>query len=1472
MARLSVRLLGPFQVALDGETVTGFESDKVRALLATIAAAPDRPHRREALAGLLWPEVPERSARASLRNALANLRRVIGDRDASAPFLHVTRQTIQVNEESDYWLDVAAFNVLLEGDEPTTEALEDAVALHRGPFMEGFSLPDSAAFEEWLRLQREQLSRQLVDALGDLIAAYEQQGAYEQALPYAWRQIELEPYQEWGQRQLMRLLALGGQRNAALAQYERYRELLAAELGVEPSQKIQAQHERFVEGELPLGPPAARRAAERPPRIVGPCPYRGLAPFREPDAPFFFGREAFTERLFQVLHRQPAAAVVVGPSGSGKSSVVFAGLLPRLRDAENWLIVDLRPGRHPFHTLARALTSLLEPTLGETDRLMATHKLAGALQEGSVDLRIVLERAAERASGSTDAGSRGVLLLIDQFEELYTLCPDRDTRRHFLDTLLAGAEAGSTRRRFPLVALLTLRADFVGQALGHRPLADALQEGSLMLGPMTRDELQAAIEAPAEKQGAAFEAGLVERLLGDVGEEPGHLPLLEFALTLLWERMDRGWMTHAAYDAIGRVEGALARYAQEVFDELAEDEQEVARQIFVQLVQPGEGTEDTRRVATRSELGEDRWALVHHLADRRLVVTGQDAVTGAQTVEVVHEALIQRWGQLREWMGTNRAFRTWQEWLRIALREWEASGEDEGALLRGAPLVEAEEWLEEREDELSGAEAAFIRAGVALRERSQRERERRRRRVILGLSGALVVALILTLLAGQQWQRAEREVNARATAEAAALAQREEALRQASVGLAAKALAELEGIQPDRGVLLALETLERYPYTPQAESALAQAVEVHIPYQVLRWGPYTWSVGWSPDGGKIAATAETGVIIWDATTGAPWSRIWLDETRYCNGRDVAWSPDGQRLVAVGDRMAEGVDEACVAPRIWDALEEEPLLAFTGHEGAANSVDWSPDGSHILSAGADGVARIWDAETGEERLTLPVHAGGLIDAVWSPDGTRIATAAADASVTVWSVPIAPEGDGAEEPHGSARTGRELITLPCRAEAVNGIAWSPSGDRIATAGADGLGRVWLVPEEAGEAGDLAGGQLLFSLSGHSDEVRGVAWSPDGEWLATTSADGTARLWDAATGEALLALRSLSGELQNVAWSPSGDRLVAGGGAVLPVWDVSRRPMRLSGHTDDVWDAQWSPDGSRIGTSSYDGTARIWDAATGEELLVLEHPAGVRFFDWSPDGTHMVTASRDGFARVWDAGSGALLVEVAAPEGDFFFVPSWSPDGSRFAAATAVEPVVAIFDAATGAPVTRFKPFWAHRVPWSPDGTRIVTGGYEWGIWDVSTGEALMTRDDYHVYNAAWSPDGERLVLGHPDGEARVFDTTSGEELLLFTGHSDIVWHASWSPNGERIASGDQSGEVRVWDAETGAEVLSFRAPDAVYSVNWSPDGQWVIAGGLFNPPVIRHAWQSTEALIADARDCCVDRELTDVEREQLGLLQP
>lgn len=410
------------------------------------------------------------------------------------------------------------------------------------------------------------------------------------------------------------------------------------------------------------------------------CPYRGLFAFREEDALFFFGREDFTNILVEAAKKQPLVAVI-GPSGSGKSSVVFAGLLPRLRESGNWHIVSFRPGDRPLHALAAALISHNSPQMSLSDRFREIPKMANYLQQQKDALRNIVDQIV------TEKGTR-LLLIADQFEELYTLVPEPQQRQIFLDRLL---EATNNCSDFTFV--ITLRADFAGQALSYRPFADALQYADLKLGPMNQEELKAAVEKPAALLEVTIEEGLTERILEAVNSEPGNLPLLEFALHELWGQQRDLHLTHAAYDDIGGIEAALAVHAQQVYGKLNQVQKEQTRRIFLQLVRPGEGTEDTRRVATFMEVGEENWGLVTHLASERLVITGRNESTGKETVEIVHEALIREWGSLRQWIEQDREFCTWQEGLRALMRQWDNSGRDNTELLRAKRLVDAQEWL-----------------------------------------------------------------------------------------------------------------------------------------------------------------------------------------------------------------------------------------------------------------------------------------------------------------------------------------------------------------------------------------------------------------------------------------------------------------------------------------------------------------------------------------------------------------------------------------------------------------------------------------------------------------------------------------------------------------------------------------------------------------------------------------------------------
>ncbi len=454
------------------------------------------------------------------------------------------------------------------------------------------------------------------------------------------------------------------------------------------------------------------------------CPYRGLLYFREEDAPFFFGREAAIAQLTSAVQQHHLVAVV-GASGSGKSSVVRAGLVPELRKSRDrvWEVATLVPTDRPVHALAAILIPFLEPDMSEVTRLREMNQLAEDLLGRKTALRDVVDRVLAKQPG-TDR----LLLIADQWEELFTLCKDDAARRCFIDNILEATAATK------LSAVLTLRGDFFGRAItDYRPLSDRVQGAQVNLGPMKREELRLAIEEPAKKVGLTFEAGLIDLILEQVGDEPGHLPLVEFVLRRLWEDRQGIQLHHAAYKAMGELQGAIAQKAESVFSKLSHEDQRNVQQIFLRLVRPGEGEADTRRRATFEEVGTEDRRLAQQLADERLLVTSQRAGGGEQTIEVSHEALIRHWSRLKGWVDADRRFLLWQQRLRIVVEQYEESHKSADLLLRGFPLTEALEWLKNKPDSFSQRERQFIMA-------SKTQMLRYRWRIVaIGLLALLVV-------------------------------------------------------------------------------------------------------------------------------------------------------------------------------------------------------------------------------------------------------------------------------------------------------------------------------------------------------------------------------------------------------------------------------------------------------------------------------------------------------------------------------------------------------------------------------------------------------------------------------------------------------------------------------------------------------------------------------------------------------------
>jgi WD40 repeat protein/DNA-binding SARP family transcriptional activator len=1444
--RLEIHTLGGFRLTRAGIDLTGLGSRKAEALLVYLACT-GRPQAREVLADLLWDERTQSQALGNLRRELTTLRQNLGE------YLAITRQTVEMNPDSSIWLDVADLEEILRtahergGVRRMYQAL---MGLYLGDFLEGFYVHDCRGFEDWMVRERQRLHRLVVDGLHDLVTIELECGEFKSGIAHATRLLELDPLMESAHRQMMNLLAVSGQRTAALAQYKACRGLLEEELGAEPSPATQETYELLLRGERPPGIPAVPAAREMEYRRVGECPYRGLAAFREQDAAFFYGRDEFTRVLYDTIQKQPLVANVVGSSGSGKSSAVYAGLLPELRKDGNWLVADFRPGGEPLRAVAAALLPLLEPDLKETDRLIQARKLEDALSEGELSLCDVVGRVIER-----EHGEKRLLLVVDQFEELYTLCPEAEQRRHFMDELLIAVEKASQRRDGCFVSLLTLRADFMGQALAYRPFADVLQNGSLLMGPMNREEMRLAIEKPAEMHGVGFESGLVERILDDVGEEPGNLPLLEFALSLLWERENYGWQTHAAYEEIGRVEGALASYADQVYAGLEEGEWERARRIFMQLVRPGKGTEDTRRVATRDELGEGNWELVQHLADRRLVVTGRDDA-GIETAEVVHEALIQRWGRFREWMEADRDFRSWQERLRSNLRQWEESRRDEGVLLRGAPLATAEEWLTKRVGDLGPFEIEYIHTSQALQERRLAEREGRRRRTILALSVGLVLALALAIVATLAFGQAR-------------LAENQTFSRE----LAAQAINNLE-IDPERSVLLALEALETSE-TLQAVNALHASVpRLHLLHSLpYSGGGFPIPLDVSPDGALvIAGGAFSNIDIWDALSGKHLHTI---ENAHPVTQDLAISPIGELFVTAGfDKTAklwllspdytqppqgpitlpereDDVIAVTISPDgmtlasggndgliyLWDIpalLSEGPEKIKPTHVIFAHQItkasDWPyyygikdlkfhPAGKYLVSGGADGFIRFWDPVSGRLLGEFELAGGqGVFGISLSSDGKYMATNKfLGESVDVWDLANAPSQLNLIYSAGTA--GKDPIQ----------VAFSPDGESLAVGGEDGVTELF----------EASSGAQKVSLPGGIGMVRRIRFSPDGSRLYTTSQeDGTVKIWDTGPDHELY---GFNGDAP--AFSPDGVFLAAGNpdGSIKVMGTESMKlAFILSGHQEPIIKLDFSPDGKRLASTSKDQSIRIWDLETQKEILHIP-PLGVEYLtyalDFSPDGKRLAVGV-GGQAIIFDTTSGKQLFNVSHPP----------EEGSD-----------------------KLSPI--RSVSFSPDGQILATTSWDLSnkLWDGTNGEPLYTiegKGHLQADFAIFDPSGDRLAISG-GGDLAIYDISKLdddviEQIFIIDAHAGSVNEMAYSSDGSYLSTCSGDGTVKVWDAGSGTEWMTLPLDGACWLMAISPDGKQ-IASNLDDKIYTNIHIVPIDGLVALAKDR-LTRGLTDEECRQ------
>jgi WD40 repeat protein len=1237
---------------------------------------------------------------------------------------------------------------------------------------------------------------------------------------------------------------------------------------------------------------AQRSSVAEPSAIVWMhAPFRGLESYDFDDAPIFFGQD---EALSTAMVRLTANAetgvpflLVLGASGSGKSSLVKAGIVPKLFVPRRVTGVsflrrvvfrpsDALPGEDLFDALARRLATADDPDVGLPELIgpgqglpdLAAH-FRGSTTDPAYPIGTALGNltlAARRGGRMLEHETARLVLVVDQLEELFTSEGLAADRQRFVAVLVGLVRSGL------VWVIATMRSDFWHRAVETPQLVQlAHGDGRLELLLPTPAQLSQMIRRPAAAAGVLFdvdpatEVPLNEMIAEEVAHEPGALPLLSYLLDQLYRcdvlEAHGNTLTFASYERLGRLEGAIATKAEAVLDGCSPEERLNLKSVLFALVQMSAADGDIDRAVSRRvplstfPPGSAKRRLVEALLhpDARLLVSDA-ADSGNPTVRVAHEALITRWARAREFVRGNaealkirgrieERYALWRGYqtavssenngirapLSTSLRAWRARLRHEPGLLVEFDLADGLRLARDHRSDTEPHLIDYIERSVA----DDRRMRSRSVRVLVGVASVVTVLAIVAGAAGLIAVRKEHEaqLQTQLTLEAQARSLTEAARGRLKDGDVSGAQSIIIEVLTDRrsGDLLPQSAVTVFQDARAADRQIA----------VVHDGSTLESAEFSPDGRRIVtASYDNTARIWDAATGALLTVL--------HGHDApiehaAFSPDGRRVVtASNDKTA----------RIWDAATGEQVAVLSGHVEGVMHAAFSADGLRVVTASDDTTARVWNAATGKPLAVLSGHTDNVGTAEFSPDGRRILTASTDKTARIWD----------------AATGAPLVIFSGHADRLRAAAFSPDGRHIVTAAWDKTARIW----------DAFSGAQLAVLSGHRALLNSVAYSPDGSQIVTASNDNTVRIWNAATGAQSAVL---SGHTEAVTWarfSPDGSRIVTSSfDKTARVWDsgAAARLGVLTRHDDVAVAARFSADGRRIVSSSFDGTAQVLDAATGRQLVLVSQSKEIFMADFSPDGRLIVTAAVDG-ARLWDSVSGAPVAVLSGHDG-FVMAAHFSPDGRRIVTASR-DKTLRTWDAASGAPLVSFSGHtdFVVSAEFSADGRRIVSASSDRTarIWDAATGKQLgvLVGHEKRLASAAYSPDQTRIITASFDKTARIWDAVTGAQLMVLA-HDGFVLSGAFSPDGRRIVTASGDNTARIWDAATGTELAVLAGHgDSVRYAMFSPDGRHIVTASLDKTVRI---WDAAipadlQGQIAWSRAAEID-PLSAVERTRFGL---
>ncbi|MEU5956669.1 AAA family ATPase [Streptomyces sp. NPDC047525] len=1172
-----------------------------------------------------------------------------------------------------------------------------------------------------------------------------------------------------------------------------------------------------------------RLQAEAPTAVHGVCPYRGLASYRQQDARWFFGRERSTDALVAQLRaaeKTGGLVMLVGASGAGKSSLLNAGLVPTLQNgalsgdsSQAGPVLQLVPGSDPLAELARQIPGLAHLISAAEEPAGPALSAGPAVPEpGSPEFSdAVREAVTDWARRETSSSGRPVVI-VDQFEETFTLSSDEAGTRTFIQLLQAAcsprdaSDSGDGGDPAPALVVLGVRADFYEHCLGYPELADALQHRHMVLGPLTTTELRDAVTGPAKAVGLELEPGLAELIVREVStdgprgtHDAGVLPLLSHALLATWQRRKAGRLTLGGYRAAGGIQGAVAASAERAWSDLDPAARTAARLLLLRLVRLGEDTQATRRRGTRRQLAEESTDPGKTEESLEALVRARLVTLDSETVEITHEALLHAWPRLRDWIDEDRNDNLLRQRLEEDGRTWEDSDRDTALLYRGSRLEQARAWRKTAGGTfLTRGAVEFLAASARLR-----------RRTVLIIRGAVAALVVLAVVAVASavvaWQQRDDAVFEQVVAEA-------DRAQHTDPSLSAQLDLVAHNLRPDdQGTKNRLLSIVNAPlatpllghkgavyltsFSPNgrllATASYDRTVrlwDVADPSRPQPMGkPLTGHTSWvssavfSPDGDTLATASDDGTVrLWDVRDPGHPRSLGPPVTGHGGAIYlVAFSPDGRTLASAND------DHTVRLWNVADPSRPKALGALPGHTAAVRSVAFSPDGRTLAAGGDSGTVRLWNIA--EPRRPKPVgkaltgHTGTVHSVAFSPDGRTLASGSRDNTIRLWNV---------TDPRRAKSLGPPLTG---HTGAVWSVAFNPAGTMLAAASADSTASLWNVRDPAHPS------QVGEPLAGSSGEMYALGFSPDGRTLATGSGDNKVRLWSIPTSDMI-------GQIG--AFRPDGKVLAtAARDEQLRLWNVERpnRPVSLS-KPFKPWDGDarspvFSPDGRTLAVLTGNHAVQLWNVTDPTRPVPHGPPVALRTrfaaaLDFSPDGRTLATADTDRTIQLWDVSDPSRLRKLGGPlTGHKGYVNSlvFSTDGRALASASA-DGTIRLWKVSDPRHVTRLgKPLKGHLGP---------------------------------INELAYSPDGRTLASGSDDGTVRLWNVTHPDKAAQLgsplTGHTDAVVSLTYSPDGHTLASGGNDNTVRLWDVthpSSASPIGQSMSPNAKTGsfLSFSPQGE-------------------------------------------------